>query len=236
MSDRPTLDGATILLVEDDESLKGLLHKYLDRHHSRVLVAENGEEAWRLFQEHAVDVIISDWMMPKMDGKELLARVQSTRRGRGTPFLFLTAKDKLEDLVDALGAGASEYITKPFHMTELVARVQTLLRMKRLQDDLRREKMRLEDELQLAQRVQSALMSRRSEPPANLEVLVHYQPSRFLSGDFFDLIHVGEGHYGLFIGDVTGRGPAAALVTSLVKGFLSRLAPGLTDPARVLRF
>lgn len=230
-----SLENATILLVEDDVSLQGLLRKYLDRYQGRVLSANDGERAWALFQEHSVDLIISDWMMPLMDGKELLRRVKSTRRGESVPFLFLTARDKIEDMVEGLGSGASEYMTKPFHLTELLARVHTLLRMKRLHDDLRREKTRLEEELSLAQRVQTALMAHSARiPPECLDVRVHYRPASFIGGDFFDVIELGEGRYGLFLGDVTGRGPAAALITSLVKGFLGRLAPGIHAPSRVL--
>ncbi|BEU86747.1 response regulator transcription factor [Selenomonas sp. TAMA-11512] len=115
-----------LLLAEDEKELSRAVETILTHTGYEVDVAFDGEEALALFYERAYDVIISDIMMPKLDGIELLENIR--RQGDATPVLLLTAKAEIDDRVVGLEAGADDYLPKPFAMKELLARVQALAR------------------------------------------------------------------------------------------------------------
>jgi two-component system, cell cycle response regulator len=112
-----------ILIAEDDTVSRILLQKSVERYGHDCIVAQDGAEAWQLYQENTVDVIISDWMMPHMDGMELCRRVRA-EPGRGyTYFIFLTALTEREHLLQGIKAGADDYVTKPLDRQELQVRL-----------------------------------------------------------------------------------------------------------------
>jgi len=113
-----------ILLVEDDEKIAGLVKKTLRLEGYRVDWAVDGEEGLYLAESNNYDVMIIDWMLPKMDGLTLLKRI---REKKNTPALMLTAKSDLNDKITGLGV-ADDYLTKPFSLEELVARLKALYR------------------------------------------------------------------------------------------------------------
>lgn len=125
---------ASILVVEDELEIGRLLTRELGAAGYRVRHAPNGAMALRLFAEDAADVLILDWMLPDIDGLEVLRRL---RRTSAIPVLMLTARGEEVDRVVGLEVGADDYLTKPFGMRELIARVRALLRrQQRLQETL----------------------------------------------------------------------------------------------------
>ncbi len=118
-----------ILIVEDDFISRSLLKKMLTEMGHQVIETENGEQAWEVLQEKPMQIIISDWMMPEMDGLELCQRIRSSDNQHYVYIIMLTAKDRKTDLVDVFRAGADDYIPKPFDPEELRARVMTGLRV-----------------------------------------------------------------------------------------------------------
>jgi two-component system response regulator MprA len=115
-----------VLIVDDDPKLLKMLQRTLTYEGLNVLTATNGLEALPLVQSHKPDLIILDWMMPKMDG---LALVQKLREAENqTMILMLTARDAIENRVEGLESGADDYLVKPFAPAELVARVHAMLR------------------------------------------------------------------------------------------------------------
>lgn len=115
----------TILLVEDTLELAEVVQRELEAAAYRVLHAPNGTRALALHEQHTPDLVILDWMLPDLDGLEVL---RSIRRTTVTPVLMLTARDDEIDRVVGLEAGADDYLTKPFSMRELIARVRAILR------------------------------------------------------------------------------------------------------------
>ncbi|MDP4509185.1 response regulator transcription factor [Nonomuraea turcica] len=118
----------TLLVVEDEPSLRELLVGCL-REGFEVVAAADGREAVRLVQRHAPDLIVLDVMLPDLDGFDVVRRLRGG--GDRTPVLFLTARDATADKVRGLTAGGDDYVTKPFSLEELIARIHALLRRSR---------------------------------------------------------------------------------------------------------
>ena len=116
----------SVLIVDDDPKLLKMLQRTLTYENLRVLTASNGLEALPLVQSHKPDLIILDWMMPKMDGLTFVQKLREA--GNLTMILMLTARDAIENRVEGLESGADDYLVKPFAPAELVARVHAMLR------------------------------------------------------------------------------------------------------------
>ena len=129
----------TMLLVDDNADLLDVMHRvFMCRH--KVLLAHDGVEALSVIEEHAVDVVISDVMMPNMDGLELCRRLKSDINTSHIPVILLTAKNAPEDRVECYKAGCDGYVAKPFELRVLEARVENFLEHKRsAQRDFRQE-------------------------------------------------------------------------------------------------
>jgi len=117
-----------ILLVEDDERLGKLLLHLLTKEFSKVDWVKNGKDAYDYSLFNPYDIIILDWMLPKMDGIEVCKAVRERSYQGG--ILFMTAKDSVEDVITGLDWGADDYIIKPFEFRELMARLRALSRRK----------------------------------------------------------------------------------------------------------
>lgn len=117
-----------ILLVEDDERLGKLLLHLLTKEFSKVDWVKNGKDAYDYSLFNPYDIIILDWMLPKMDGIEVCKAVRERSYQGG--ILFMTAKDSVEDVITGLDSGADDYIIKPFEFRELMARLRALSRRK----------------------------------------------------------------------------------------------------------
>ena len=114
-----------MLLVEDDPAIVEIVRLGLRYEGADVTVAEDGVEAIRLFRESNPDIVLLDIVLPELDGFDVL---RSIRARGGTPVILLTAKGAPEDRVQGLDAGADDYVAKPFHFPELVARIRAVLR------------------------------------------------------------------------------------------------------------
>jgi len=126
-----------ILVAEDNLVFQSVLRSMLTQWGYDVVVAGDGEEAWRLLQaEDGPRLAILDWLMPGMDGIEVCRRIRSRNNFDYTYVLILTAKTESEDLLEAMEAGADDYVTKPFKSPELKARLRVGRRILELQDRL----------------------------------------------------------------------------------------------------
>jgi DNA-binding response OmpR family regulator len=115
-----------IIVIEDDRAILRGLKDNLEFESYEVLTATDGEQGYRLIREQSPDLIVLDLMIPKMDGYELCRKVRS--EGMTTPILMLTARSEETDRVHGLDIGADDYVTKPFSVPELLARIRAILR------------------------------------------------------------------------------------------------------------
>jgi DNA-binding response OmpR family regulator len=115
-----------ILIVEDDPAIARFLERGLAAHGHRSVNVDNGQDGVMMATDESVDFVLLDIMLPGMNGQEVLKRIRARRPG--LPILMLTARDELRDKVSALDSGADDYLTKPFDLDELLARMRALVR------------------------------------------------------------------------------------------------------------
>ncbi len=128
----------SILIVDDDPVSRLLLEKILKKEGFKVCSAEDGVQALDIFKRQYIPIVLTDWMMPKMNGLELCRALRSIDSPGYIFIIIITAKDSKEDIVHGLEAGADDYVSKPFHHAELLARIRTGIRILELEKSLRK--------------------------------------------------------------------------------------------------
>ena len=126
-----------VLIAEDESAVSELLFYNLKKEDYEVAIASDGEEAMLMIEERAPDLLLLDWMLPKVSGIEVCRRIRSGGANPNLPIIMLTARGEESDRIRGLDTGADDYVTKPFSTTELMARVRAVLRRIRpgLKDD-----------------------------------------------------------------------------------------------------
>lgn len=115
-----------IAIVEDEIGITNFLKQGLEEENYTVVTANDGEKGWELIQQSKPDLILLDWMLPKLSGIEVCKKVRAI--DTKTPILFLTARDTIQDTIEGLKSGANDYIKKPFSFEELLARISVYFR------------------------------------------------------------------------------------------------------------
>jgi signal transduction histidine kinase len=134
-----------ILIAEDALVSRRLLQHHLQTWGHEVVAAGDGAEAWQLFVENEFPVVISDWMMPEMDGLELVRRIRTSERPGYVYIILLTARGQTEDLVEGMEAGADDFVVKPFERDELRVRLRAGERIIQLEQTLARQNQELRE-------------------------------------------------------------------------------------------
>lgn len=232
---------ARLLVVEDDEFTRMILEKRLTKNGYEVITASDGQQGWEMAQEIRPDVIISDWMMPRMDGHELCSKIKSDEDLRSIYFILLTAKDCKDDMVEGLDAGADEYLVKPCDSKELLARVRAGERVVNLQRSLEEKNAALEKamerinrELKVTSEIQRALLPQKLPEIPGYEFGAYYRPSTECSGDYYDLIELGDQKFGMVMADVSGHGTPAMVAMALGRSLVHQLTLQARSPAELL--
>jgi sigma-B regulation protein RsbU (phosphoserine phosphatase) len=211
-----------VLIAEDETVSRRLLQSYLQRWGHEVVAAQNGAEAWTLFQAGEFPIVISDWMMPEMDGLELIRHIRACRRPGYVYAILLTSRSHKEDLVEGMESGADDFLTKPFDRDELRVRLRAGQRVIELETALLNSLQDLAEarkrEVEIGARIQQTLLL--GQPPRNLpwiQVAALTIPSQKIDGDFYDFFS----HHGrlldVLVGDVMGKGVPAALLGAAIK-------------------
>lgn len=216
-----------VLIAEDEAISRRLLQGYLERWGHEVVVAQNGAEAWKLFEAGEFPIVISDWMMPEMDGLELIRRIRASQRPGYVYAILLTAKSQKEDIVEGMEAGADDFITKPFDRDELQVRLRAGQRIIELETALLNSLEELaqarQREVEIGAKIQEALLLGR--PPRDLaeaRVAALTLPSQQIDGDFYDFYKHNDRCLDIVVGDVMGKGVPAALLGAAIKSHFLR--------------
>jgi signal transduction histidine kinase/serine phosphatase RsbU (regulator of sigma subunit) len=233
---QPPSDGpeATILIVDDEPVNQQVLANYLTLQNYTTVQAMSGMEALNLIKEGLQpDLILLDVMMPRMSGFEVCRELRQTHSSLELPILILTAKNQTRDLIAGLEAGANDYLAKPFDKRELLARVNTLLALKKAVD-LRDELVAVEQELDVARRIQQSILPAKVPQLPKLDIQVRYRPMNSVGGDFYDFYDIDDQHLGVMVADVSGHGVPAAIIAAMAKIAFSVQKPIARNASKVL--
>ena len=208
-----------IVIIDDNANDLQVTRRFLERKNYDVVSAQSGEEGLALAGKITPDAFVVDYRMPLLDGFEVTRRIKADPQLKNIPVLMLTGADAPQTVVEGLGAGADDYVTKGSATEILLARLGALLRVKETQDQLRRMNAQMMRDLQIARRVQEALVPPGLFRSPNIEIRSAYMPSEALSGDFYDYFTQNGSMY-LFVADVSGHGLPAAILVSLLKSYI----------------
>jgi len=226
-----------ILVVDDTPANLQVLTGMLKDHRYKVRPVPSGKLALQAAQHDPPDLILLDINMPEMNGYEVCERLKADEWLKGIPVIFISALAEPLDKVRAFAIGGVDYITKPFQMEELHARVATHLKLRRLQVELEETNARLErannrmsQDLKAAAKIQKTFLPCASPKMPSMELAWSYRPCDELGGDGLNIISLGQGRVGLYVLDVSGHGVTAALLSVT----LSRLMSPPSEPGSIL--
>jgi len=210
---------ASILVVDDTPANLQILAGMLKDRGYKVRPVPSGKLALQAAQRDPPDLILLDINMPEMNGFEVCERLKNDDQLKGIPVIFISAHTEQIDKVKAFAIGGVDYLTKPFQMEELHARVETHLRLRRLQIELEeysrhlelaRERIKLD--LELARGVQRGFLPMRTPEVPGYEFFAHYESAYEVGGDYYDFILLPRERVAILLGDVAGKGVVAALL------------------------
>jgi sigma-B regulation protein RsbU (phosphoserine phosphatase) len=227
MSDRQP----TVLIVDDAASNVELVQGVLESEGFRTLTACDGPAAVAVCRAERPDLVLLDVMMPGENGFETCARLKSDPATSDIPIIFLSSLDDVKNKVTGLKIGGVDYISKPMHAEEVLARVRVHLRIREitraLVDEHRARLERLRD-------AQQAMLVR-PEDCAEAAFAVHYRPLEEVGGDFYDVRCLAPGVFAYFVADISGHGVSASFLTAAVKALLRQYAGPMYSPEDTMR-
>ena len=237
----------TILIVDDDPDILELLKMSLEPEGYTIRAASDGEAAVQSATMNPPDLILLDVMMPQKDGIQVIEDLKANADTRSLPIILLTARGQTEDKLLGLDTGADDYITKPFDLREVTARVEAVLGrtrpikyinplMNAMGDKFNEAGVQqLAGHLQAAAAIQKKLLPEHPPRLEGFDIQTRLQSSTSVSGDFYDFIPLNETQIGLVLGDVKGNGIPAALLMVMIRTALRLLCYESGDPAFVLK-
>jgi len=219
-----------ILIADDDQDIRLLLSKILEKWGHEVVLATNGADAWDILQKEDHYFVITDWMMPRMSGLELCKKIRDAGFSHYVYTIMLTARDSNNELVEGMKAGADDFIIKPFKKDELNVRIKAGERVIKLEKDLAEQNRHLSKaysvirkDLEAAGKIQASLLPKSAANILNIQFDWMFLPSAFVAGDIFNYFRLNETHIGFYLLDVAGHGIPAALLSVTLSKVLSPL-------------
>ncbi|WP_375687853.1 PP2C family protein-serine/threonine phosphatase [Pseudooceanicola sp. LIPI14-2-Ac024] len=228
-----------VLVVDDSPLQRRVLELLLRRWGFDVVCADGGAAALTLCAERPPELVISDWMMPGMDGLEFCRAFRALDRSDYGYFILLTSKDEKAHVAQGLDSGADDFLTKPVNPVELRARLNAGERILTMQRELREKNVQIaealaelqkvydsiDSDLVEARKLQQSLVRERSHDFGRAQVALTLSPAGRVGGDLVGFFPAGPSHAGLFAIDVSGHGISSALMTARLAGHLSSAVP-----------
>lgn len=228
-----TTTSANILVVDDTPANIRLLAQMLSSLGYKVRKATSGQMALDAVEMVRPDAILLDINMPDMDGYQVCQKLKANPTTCDIPVIFISALDEVTDKLKGFGVGGIDYITKPFQLVEVQARVKTHVSIGLLRRELQLKNQLLEAERVRAGQVQAALFPKVTPELIGFELAARCLPAKEIGGDFYDWQMQDAEHLTLTLGDVMGKGMPAALLTSTVRATLRALGSQPTPAQRI---
>lgn len=220
-----------ILIVDDLPVNVMVLEQILRTEGFRTCSAGNGAEALTICRQECPDLILLDVMMPGESGFEVCAKLKSDRLTAEIPIIFVSALDDVKSKVKGLKIGGVDFVSKPVHGEEVLARVRVHLRIGENNRAIVRQHQARIEELRDAQ--QAILVRPEDCPEASFSVF--YKPLEGAGGDFYEVVTVDSDVFGYFVADVSGHGASAAFLTAAIKALLRQYSGPLYAPEDTMR-
>jgi sigma-B regulation protein RsbU (phosphoserine phosphatase) len=220
-----------ILIVDDTPVNLELIENVLATEGFATMTSLDGPTAVAMSRADRPDLILLDVLMPEETGFQTCARLKSDPATADIPIIFLSSLDDTKSKVTGLKIGGVDYISKPVHGEELLARVRIHLRIADVNRRLVQEHRSQMDALRVAQ--QSILVSPDDCPEAAFGV--YYKPLEDVGGDFYDVVTIAPGVFGYFVADISGHGVSASFLTAAIKALLRQYASPMFSPEDTMR-
>ena len=227
------LSESRILIVDDAKTNIDILVEAL-RGDYKLSVALDGAAALRSVEKSAPDLVLLDIVMPGLDGFEVCRRLRAQESMRELPIMFLSALEDVTDKTRGFEVGGNDYLTKPFEILEVKARVRSLLKAKAYADAIREA---LDRDLRIARDIQMGILPTDlagATSHSGLDVHAIIEPALKVGGDLYEVLRASDDRLVIALGDVSGKGIAASLFMAITVTVLRTLARHIVDPAEIL--
>lgn len=262
----PYYTKACILIVDDDEVNRNVIEGFCATAGYELFIAQDGPTALQLLEQHNIDLMLLDLMLPGMSGYEVCQKIRQSDKYTNLPIIMVTARDSASDMVRGFITGANDYITKPFTRSELLIRIENQLAIKQMLDleqsmahELKQEtklnRNLYQRSIQLKQ-IATQIMTWERVIKEDLEIAkafqlrlmacpqhipginlhILYQPLAELSGDVYDIIELKPDVIRIFLADATGHGITASLNTVKILSEYSSVKETIHDPQDLIIF
>jgi sigma-B regulation protein RsbU (phosphoserine phosphatase) len=227
------LSESRILIVDDVKSNVDVLVQALKDDY-KLSVALDGTAALRSVERSAPDLVLLDIMMPGIDGYEVCQRLRAAEATREIPVMFLSALEDVKNKAHGFEVGGNDYLTKPFEILEVKARVRSLLKAKAYADAVKEAMAR---DLRIAREIQMGILP--ADLPGatrgtGLDVYAAIEPAREVGGDLYEVLRAADDRVVVALGDVSGKGIPAALFMAVTVTVLRTLARQIAGPDEIL--
>jgi len=231
------------ILVVDQTAVSDLISQCLSNTDSQIFTAESGVNALAKVALFSPDAVIIDVDLPDISGYDVCKRIKRNPETQYVMILIVSALETRESRLRAIEAGADDYIEKNFDSHVLISKINSLLRVKHLSDQLKQKYIEIEEknrilelQLKMGKQVQRSLIPDVDMTFQGVKLLSHYMPAMDIGGDFYDVIKLTDKSVAVVIGDVSGHGISAALLTAMLHLMIRNIASRYYNPDQFLYF
>ena len=227
------LSDCRVLLVDDAKANLDILVEGLKSDH-KLSLALNGEMALQIAARTPPDLVLLDIVMPGLDGYEVCRRLRQMPETAEVPIMFLSSLEEVQNKTRGFEAGANDYLTKPFEMLEVKARVRSLLKAKAYSDAVKEQ---IASELRVAREIQMGMLPHDfagMEQAYGVEFGAVLEPAREVGGDLYGVCAAGPERLVVFLGDVSGKGSPASMFMVRAISLARLLSREIAEPERIL--
>lgn len=231
----------SILIIDSSEANAEIMSRFLTSNGFDVTTMSDGTGVGVKIKVSPPDLIIIDTDLATSSGYDICKKIRDDDSDRFTPILMMSAIETAHSQTRAISAGADDFMCKNIEASVLLSKIKSLLRIKNLSDQLKNQYMELADknkqldiQLKMAREVQRSLIKEHNFVHNSAHFVSRYLPALDIGGDFYDIVILDEDCIGVAIGDVSGHGISAALLTAMLNMMVRNLAPKYFYPAQFL--